>query len=131
MSAYKMIGTSIHTDQVRTDVTRLGEQDVYWLNEGTHFRLYDKLGAHCMRDAVGSEGVYFAVFAPHARRVSVFGDFNGWDKKSHVLQPRSTSGVWEGFVEGVRSGGRYKFHIEGRQNGYVADKPDWQTQTCS
>jgi len=108
----------------RTEPTRFGDQDVYWLNEGTHFRLYDKLGAHCMQDEAGRSGVYFAVFAPHAKSVSVFGDFNDWSPHRDPLQPCATSGVWEGFVPGVEPGVRYKYRIESWHDGYVVDKAD-------
>lgn len=103
--------------------TLLGDDDLHYFNEGTHARLYEKLGAHPL--LVGeTRGTYFAVWAPNAERVSVIGDFNGWDKASHALQPRGQSGVWEGFLHGVASGSAYKYHIVSRHGGYHVDKAD-------
>jgi len=69
-------------------------------------------------------GCAFAVFAPNAEAVSVMGEWNGWDKASHPLQPRADSGVWEGFVAGVGVGAVYKYHVISRHGGYRADKAD-------
>jgi len=109
---------------VRHDVSRLSEDDIHWLNEGSHFRLYEKLGAHPMQAPDGTGGVYFGVFAPHAHAVSVFGSFNDWDKDVSMLRRRDNSGVWEGFVPEVAHGATYKFHIWGQHDGYEADKAD-------
>ena len=81
----------------------LGQQDLYLFNEGSHLRLYEKLGAHT-RTVNGVTGVSFAVWAPAAHYVSVIGDFNGWNRGSHPLRPRESSGVWEGFVPGLAPG---------------------------
>lgn len=113
-----------HIANIRHDISRLGEQDLHWLNEGTHFRLYDQLGAHCMTSSDGESGVYFAVFAPNALGVWVMGDFNEWDPSRHPLRMRANSGVWEGFVPAVQQGARYKYHVAGKQDGYRADKAD-------
>src|ERR1700747_1700673 len=78
---------------VRYDVSLLTDHDIYLFNEGTHYRLYDKLGAH-VRIVDGIEGTYFAVGAPNAEQVAVMGDFNDWDKSSHQLRPRASSGIW-------------------------------------
>jgi 1,4-alpha-glucan branching enzyme len=88
----------------------LGEMDDYLLVEGTHKQLYQRLGAHLMRHE-GVEGVHFAVWAPHASRVSVVGDFNAWDGRRHQMRKRITSGVWEIFAPAVGAGDRYKFEI--------------------
>ena len=72
----------------------------------------------------GQSGTYFAVWAPDARKVSVIGDFNGWNRTSHPLQPRGQSGIWEGFVPGVGKGALYKYHIKSRYRGYKVDKAD-------
>ena len=101
----------------------LTEDDIYLFNEGNHFRLYDKLGAHPIKRE-NQEGTYFAVWAPDAKQVSVVGDFNGWNTRSHPLHPRGCSGIWEAFVPGAAKGARYKFHIESRYNGYGVDKAD-------
>ena len=101
----------------------LTDNDLYLFNEGSHFRLYDKLGARVVTHA-GTSGTYFAVWAPNAEQVSVIGDFNGWDKRSHRLSPKGQSGIWEGFFPGVGKGTLFKYHIVSRLNGYRVDKAD-------
>jgi len=108
---------------VRYDVGLLTDNDVYLFNEGTHHRLYDKLGAHEMT-AGGVRGTCFAVWAPNAERVTVMGDFNGWNNASHDLRPRGSSGIWQGFVPGLEHGSPYKYHIYSRYLGYQVDKAD-------
>ena len=108
---------------VRYDVSLLTEDDLYLFNEGSHLRLYEKLGAHPLH-IEGVSGTYFAVWAPNAERVFVMGDFNGWEKTSHPLQPRGQSGIWEGFIPGVGHGARYKYHIVSRYHDYQVDKAD-------
>ena len=105
------------------DVTLLTEDDLYLFNEGSHVRLYEKLGAHPL-DVRGTAGTYFAVWAPNAQQVSVMGNFNHWDKVSHPLRPRGESGIWEGFVPGVGRGALYKYHLRSRYNGYEVEKTD-------
>src|SRR5713226_9604798 len=108
---------------VRYDVSLLTDHDIYLFNEGTHYRLFDKLGAHLLtRDGV--QGSYFAVWAPNAEQVAVMGDFNGWDKSRHLLRPRGSSGIWHGFIPGLDKGAAYKFHIVSRYHGYHVDKAD-------
>jgi 1,4-alpha-glucan branching enzyme len=111
------------TNPVLPDLTLLTDDDIHLFNEGTHFRLYNKLGAH-PRILNGENGTYFAVWAPDATRVSVLGDFNKWDNSSHLLRPRAQSGIWEGFIPEVTVGALYKFHIVSKYNGYNADKAD-------
>ena len=101
----------------------LTAHDSYLFNEGSHFRLYEKLGAKLV-SVDGVSGTYFAVWAPNAQRVSLIGDFNGWNQVSHPLQPKGQTGIWEIFVAGVGKGALYKFHIESRFNLYRADKAD-------
>ena len=101
----------------------LTDHDLYLFNEGSHFRLYDKLGARVVTHA-GTSGTYFAVWAPNGEQVSVIGDFNGWDKRSHRLSPKGQSGIWEGFFPGVGKGTLFKYHIVSRFNGYRVDKAD-------
>ena len=99
------------------------EVDLYLLNEGTHTRLYDRFGAHPgIRDGVA--GAYFSVWAPNAERVSVVGDFNGWNDDVHPLHASGSSGVWQGFVRGAEKGAHYKYRIFSRHNGYRVDKAD-------
>jgi len=100
-----------------------GEQDLHLFNEGTHRRVYDKLGSHLAR-IDGADGVVFGVWAPNAASVSVTGDFNGWDKSSHVLRPLGPSGVWQGFVPALGQGAVYKYHVRSRLNGFAVDKAD-------
>src|SRR4030043_1891628 len=88
---------------VRYDVSLLSEDDLYLFNEGTHYKLYEKLGAHHMT-VDGQAGTYFAVWAPNASEVYVIGDFNGWDRTKHRLQHRGKSGIREGFFGGISPG---------------------------
>ena len=104
-------------------VTLLGEEDLYLFNEGSHLRLYEKLGAHPLSTR-NQRGTYFAVWAPDAKEVFVIGDFNGWDIASHPLQTRGQSGIWEGFIPEVSKGAIYKYHVASRYKGYKVDKAD-------
>jgi 1,4-alpha-glucan branching enzyme len=106
-----------------TKITLLTEDDLYLFNEGTHFRLYDKMGAHQLT-INEQKGTYFAVWAPNASKISVVGDFNCWNKTDHFLQSRERSGIWEGFIPGVVDGNLYKYHIISRYKGYRVDKAD-------
>jgi 1,4-alpha-glucan branching enzyme len=99
------------------------DDDSHLFNEGSHFRLYDKLGAHVAQQA-GESGTYFAVWAPNAERVSVIGNFNDWDKTRQPLSPKASTGIWEGFVPGIGKGSLYKYHIVSRVSGYRVDKAD-------
>jgi 1,4-alpha-glucan branching enzyme len=101
----------------------LTDNDLYLFNEGSHFRLPDKLGAHVV-SYEGTSGTHFAVWAPNAEQVFVIGDFNGWNKNSHRLRPKGQSGIWEEFVPGIGKGTLYKYHIVSRFNGYRVDKTD-------
>jgi 1,4-alpha-glucan branching enzyme len=103
--------------------TLLGEVDVYLMAEGTHHRLYERLGAHCM-SLDGVSGVAFAVWAPNARRVSVVGDFNMWDGRRHPMRRRFESGVWELFVPGVGPGALYKYEIKAANGDVLPLKSD-------
>lgn len=100
------------------------EQDLYLFREGTHRRLYEKLGAHLL-EVDGEAGVHFGVWAPNAEGVSVIGDFNGWDPGKNPLgMPCADSGIWEGFIPGVRQGELYKFHLRGKRGARIPDKLD-------
>src|SRR5262245_27478523 len=101
----------------------LSDHDLYLFNEGSHNKLYDRLGSH-PGTVAGSEGTHFAVWAPDAESVFVTGNFNRWNKESHPLSPRGSSGIWEGFIPGVRQGDPYKYHVVSRYHGYRVDKAD-------
>lgn len=102
----------------------LTEHDVYLFKQGNHFKLYEKLGAR-IGQLDGTEGTFFAVWAPNAQRVSVIGDFNGWNRDSHPLTVRyDESGIWEGFIPGLAEGSLYKFHIDSQYANYTVDKGD-------
>ncbi len=117
---------------VKYGVSLLTDHDIYLFRQGSHFRLYEKLGAHVMT-VDGIEGTLFAVWAPNAEKVSVVGDFNGWNRTAHRLKVRGdSSGIWEGFIPEVKTGDVYKYHIASKENGYTADKGDpfathWET----
>jgi 1,4-alpha-glucan branching enzyme len=112
------------TGSIRHDVSLLTDHDIYLFKEGNHFRLHEKLGARLL-EAHGERGVFFALWAPNAEQVSVLGDFNGWNRASHLLKVREDgSGIWEGFVAGLEQGAIYKYHIKSRFNGYSVDKGD-------
>jgi 1,4-alpha-glucan branching enzyme len=98
----------------------IAEQDLYLFREGTHSRLYEKLGAHALPDAT-----HFAVWAPDAARVSVVGDFNGWDPDAHPMQHGAQwSGIWSARVPEARPGSLYKYHIVSRRNDHRVEKTD-------
>jgi len=111
------------TPSTRTDFSLLTDHDIYFFNEGSHFRLYEKLGAHPVR-VDGVDGTYFAVWAPDAAQVSAVGNFNDWNASTHPLIARGVSGIWEGFFPGVAKGALYKYQIRSRFNGYRVNKSD-------
>ncbi|MDI9445063.1 MAG: 1,4-alpha-glucan branching enzyme, partial [Planctomycetota bacterium] len=99
----------------------LSDYDLHLLNEGTHWRCYEKLGAQ-LRTVDGVEGVNFAVWAPNATSVSLVGDFNAWDGRRHPMRKHIPSGFWELFVPGLSEGTLYKFQI--RRGSNVFEKCD-------
>nr|WP_256534178.1 1,4-alpha-glucan branching protein GlgB [Lewinella sp. JB7] len=107
------------------------DYDINLFRAGKNFRIYDKLGSHVI-EVDGKRGTYFAVWAPSAKSVGVIGDFNGWNRDGHRLFPRwDSSGIYEGFIEGVESGTVYKYAVES-QNGEQLEKGDpyarlWET----
>lgn len=101
----------------------LGPMDDYFIAEGSHLRLFDKLGAHPITHE-GASGVHFAVWAPNAARVSVVGDFNGWDGRRHVMRRRGDVGIWEIFAPGIRPGVTYKYEILGPDGARLPLKAD-------
>jgi len=105
--------------QTQSRLSMLSDDDLYLFNEGSQFRLWEKLGARVVEG-----GAWFGVWAPNAESVSVIGDFNGWDPRSNPLSPRANSGIWEGLVAGLGKGTLYKFHVIARGGAWRADKTD-------
>ena len=101
----------------------LGPMDDYLLREGSHLRLFDKMGAHPLKHE-GVDGFHFAVWAPNAQRVSVVGEFNGWDGRRHVTRLRVDTGIWEIFAPDVRPGSAYKFEIVAKDGKLLPLKAD-------
>jgi 1,4-alpha-glucan branching enzyme len=99
--------------------TVLSGHDLYLFREGTHSRLYEKLGAHPVEGATE-----FALWAPNAASVAVVGDFNGWDPRKHPMQPSGDAGIWQARVPQAKQGSLYKFHVVSRHAGYKVDKAD-------
>jgi 1,4-alpha-glucan branching enzyme len=101
----------------------LGPMDDYYIGEGSHLRLFDKLGAHYM-EFEGVEGTHFAVWAPNARRVSVTGSFNEWDGRRHPMRHRAETGIWEIFIPAAQPGAQYKYEIIGKEGSLLPLKAD-------
>ncbi|HBA60174.1 MAG TPA: 1,4-alpha-glucan branching enzyme [Elusimicrobia bacterium] len=101
----------------------LTDEDLYLFNEGNHVRLYDRLGAHLAK-VDGVEGTHFAVWAPNAKEVNVIGDFNFWNKTQNPILQRGNSGIWEGFIPGVKQGHNYKYHVTSRYGNFQCEKAD-------
>lgn len=99
------------------------DEDVYLFREGKHYRLYEKFGSHSV-NIEGVDGIYFSVWAPNAKQVSVIGDFNDWHSEAHILFPRwDKSGIWEGFIPGLVWGTLYKYGIR-TAKGELLEKSD-------
>ena len=104
--------------------------DISLFRAGKHYRLYEKFGAHLM-EVNGEKGVYFAVWAPSAKAVSVIGDFNYWLEGEHPLNVRwDESGIWEGFIPGVEKGAKYKYKIQSHNNDMKLEKADPYALKC-
>jgi 1,4-alpha-glucan branching enzyme len=121
-------GTTKHDRREQDAVmatSMLTDQDLHLFNEGTHLRLWEKLGSHPTTQA-GVDGVAFAVWAPNAREVTVIGDFNGWDPTAPeaAMRARGVSGIWEVFVPGVQVGASYKYRISPHGSDHVLEKAD-------
>ena len=95
---------------VKKTMFEVTDYDQYLFGKGTHYQIYKKLGAH-LTEREGKEGVYFAVWAPHARQVSVVGDFNGWDVNTHVMERLEPLGIYALFIPGVLEHSRYKYCV--------------------
>jgi 1,4-alpha-glucan branching enzyme len=100
---------------------RMTDYDCYLFADGTHYRIYEKMGAH-ITQIDGVAGVHFALWAPGARNVSLLGDFNYWDGRKHQMG-KGTSGVWELFIPELKAGDRYKFEIKNHE-GHIYEKSD-------
>jgi 1,4-alpha-glucan branching enzyme len=117
---------------VLSGISFFTEHDIYLFKEGNHFKLYDKFGSHPM-EVDGKKGIYFSVWAPNAERVSLIGDFNGWNTDSDPLYSRwDGSGIWEGFAPKIATGEVYKYHIVSKLKNYDVEKGDpfafyWET----
>ncbi len=109
---------------VRHDKSLLTEHDIYLFKEGSHFRMYEKFGAHQIT-IDGVAGTHFAVWAPNARKVSVIGNFNHWNRDTHALAVRwDGSGIWEGFIPAIGKGEVYKYFIVSKEHNYQVEKKD-------
>ncbi|WPO84468.1 1,4-alpha-glucan branching protein GlgB [Chryseobacterium sp. JJR-5R] len=103
--------------------TLFTDHDIYLFKKGSHYKLYEKFGAYSV-EKDGVKGVYFSVWAPNAKKVSVIGNFNSWDAQEHILFPRwDKSGIWEGFIAGLTWGTLYKYAIE-TALGEILEKSD-------
>jgi 1,4-alpha-glucan branching enzyme len=101
----------------------LTDFDLHLLGEGTHYKNYERLGAH-LRMHEGFQGVHFAVWAPNAQRVSVVGNFNHWDGRRHPMRSCGQGGIWEIFIPDLTQGEVYKLEIKSRVHGYLVEKSD-------
>ncbi len=101
----------------------ISEEDLYYIAEGNHKKLWHVLGAHLMRHQ-DTDGVRFAVWAPNARRVSVVGNFNTWDGRRHQMRRRGQSGIWEIFIPNLKEGEYYKYEIMNHQGVILPLKSD-------
>lgn len=111
-------------ENVKYGISLFSDEDIYLFREGSHFRLYEKMGSHILSDRDRC-GTYFAVWAPNAKEVNVIGNFNGWDIHAHPLAARwDQSGIWEGFIPGVGKGSLYKYHILSNINNFQTQKRD-------
>ena len=110
--------------------SRFTDFDISLFKSGKHFRLYEHFGSHIVEHD-GEMGVYFAVYAPAAKVVTVIGDFNFWAGDQHILQVRwDASGIWEGFVPGLKQGDKYKYRIFSNHDGVVTEKADPYARYC-
>ena len=123
--SYRLTGPDAHVweaeDPYRFPL-QITDFDMYLFGEGSHYRTYEKMGAHAIT-INGVEGVQFAVWAPNAKRVSIIGWFNRWDGRHHPMQMHGSSGLWELFIPALKPGDLYKFEVKG-QNDFLAEKAD-------
>ena len=125
--AYRLRATKGEDSWILDDPYRfgpvLGELDEHLISEGAHRRLWDVLGAHVINHE-GVDGTHFAVWAPNARRVSVVGNFNDWDGRTHVMRSRGPTGVWEIFVPNIGDGEAYKYELHDANGRLLPQKAD-------
>src|SRR5687767_6927844 len=100
--------------------TFLTKKDVRLYQEGKHYRIYEKLGAHFTR-AGGQNGVHFAVWAPNAAHIAVMGEWNDWSKESHPMNRFADTGVWTCFIPGVKQGQAYKYFLRSQYKDFEID----------
>lgn len=110
MKAAKTTAKAKNAVQKTAETCKLSELDRYLYGQGSHYQIYEKMGAHPYKEKE-QEGYHFAVWAPHAKSVSVVGDFNGWNPDANPMTPLETSGIYEGFVPGLSVGQLYKYAI--------------------
>ena len=125
MYQYRIVATNGHERFVYDPyffLPQMGELDLYLLGQGDHHKIYEKLGAHPM-EVNSVQGVYFAVWAPNARNVSVIGNFNVWHGGKHQMRVLGSSGVWELFVPDIGVGEVYKYEVKD-QSGNIFEKSD-------
>jgi 1,4-alpha-glucan branching enzyme len=118
-----VIGDRVHViyDPYAFKTRAITDFDIHLFGEGNHHRIYEKLGAH-VTEVEGVTGVYFAVWAPNARNVSVLGDFNYWDGRKHQMR-RLSNGIWDLFIPGLQVGTHYKYEIK-NYDGHIYEKSD-------
>ena len=109
-------------DRVKWTGSPYSEYDRYLFHQGTHYYSYTFMGGHLVEEN-GVKGARFAVWAPHARRVSVVGDFNNWDGRRHPMERMPQSGIWALFIPGLKEGDLYKYEILTR-GGHLLLKAD-------
>ena len=102
----------------KTKAYEIGELDHYLFGQGTHYEIYKKLGAHIVNDGE-KQGVYFAVWAPHAEKVSVVGEFNDWDADKNPMKREEPLGIYTCFVPDVQEGALYKYCIQTYKGDHI------------
>jgi 1,4-alpha-glucan branching enzyme len=125
MYQYRIVAMNGHERFVHDPyffLPQMGELDLYLFGQGNHHKIYEKLGAHPM-EVNGVKGVYFAVWAPNARNVSVIGNFNVWHGGKHQMRVLGSSGVWELFVPDIGVGEVYKYEVKDK-SGNIFEKSD-------
>ena len=125
MYQYRIVAMTGHERIVHDSyyfLPQMGELDLYLFGQGNHHKIYEKLGAHPM-EINGVGGVYFAVWAPNARNVSVIGNFNVWHGGKHQMRVLGSSGVWELFIPDIGVGEVYKYEVKDK-SGNIFEKSD-------